>query len=65
MHDPLLALPALIALVMLTATTPARAQMLTMELCNGGSAQVPGNSPARRDCDTACHAACQRRKARP
>jgi hypothetical protein len=65
MRDPLHALPALLALVMLTAAAPARsAQMLTMALCNGGTAQVPGNAPARRDCDTACHAACQRRKAR-
>lgn len=64
MRDPFHALPALLALVMLTGTAPARAQMLTMALCNGGSVGVPGNAPARRDCDTACHAACQRRKAR-
>jgi hypothetical protein len=63
MRDPLLALPALLALVMLTGTAPARAQMLTMALCNGGTASVPGNAPAGRDCDTACHAGCQRRKA--
>jgi hypothetical protein len=65
MRDPLHALPALLALVMLTGTAPAHsAQMLTMALCNGGSASVPGAPPTRRDCDTACHAGCQRRKAR-
>jgi hypothetical protein len=64
MRDPFFALPALLALVTLTGTAPARAQGMIMALCNGGSAPVPGNAPPRRDCDATCHAACQRRKAK-
>jgi hypothetical protein len=55
-------LPALLAMVMLVGTAPTRAQaILSMTLCVGGSANIPGKT-VPRDCDQACHAACQRRK---
>ncbi|MFZ4690833.1 MAG: hypothetical protein ACOYLS_16495 [Polymorphobacter sp.] len=58
---PLLFLPALFAALMLAGTAPARAgAALTMALCAGGSAPVPGQ-PRRQDCDQACHAGCGRR----
>jgi hypothetical protein len=63
MRDSALAfLPALIAAVMLASGSAAAAPMLAA-LCNGGVAEIPGQTP-RRDCDKACHVGCTRRKAR-
>jgi hypothetical protein len=54
----------MLAMVMLAGTAPARAQaMVTMALCSGGDAGTPGKANPR-DCDQACHAGCQRRKAK-
>ncbi len=55
-------LPALFAAVMLAGGSASAAPLMAA-LCNGGSAEIPGKAP-RRDCDTACHANCTRRKAR-
>ena len=65
MHpDPSLRfLPALFAAVMLAGASPVGASAaMTMALCGGGSANVPGKAPSR-DCDQPCHVGCNRRKA--
>ncbi len=55
-------LPALVAAVMLAGGSATAMPMMGV-LCNGGSAEIPGKAP-RRDCDTACHAGCTRRRGR-
>jgi hypothetical protein len=47
---------------MLASGSAAAAPML-VALCNGGVAEIPGQTP-RRDCDKACHVGCTRRKGR-
>ena len=51
---------ALCAAMMLAAGS-ASAMPVMAVLCNGGSAELPGNGD-RQDCDKACHAGCQRRR---
>jgi hypothetical protein len=53
----LLALPAALML----AAGSAGAMPLTATLCNGGTAELPGQTQ-KPDCDKACHAGCQRRR---
>lgn len=55
--EPFAALPALIALAVTGLSLPARAEARFMASCSGG--QIPAPT---RDCETACHAACNRPK---
>ena len=65
-------LPALLAAAMLVggSALPSAAGSLTMQLCTGSgyrTVTVPagGEPKPARDCDKACHAACERRKSAP
>ncbi len=53
----MIALPA----AMMLAAGSASAMPLIAGLCNGGIAELPGEG-RKPDCDTACHAGCQRRR---
>jgi hypothetical protein len=52
-----IALPA----AMMLAAGSVSAMPLMAALCNGGSAQLPGQD-GQQDCEKACHAGCQRRR---
>jgi hypothetical protein len=58
--EPLAHLPALVGLALAALSLPARADAQLVSLCAGGS--LPGQVPARRDCDQACHVGCNREK---
>lgn len=58
-RDPLLHLPALIALALAATSLPARAEARLMVLCSGGQVPSPARQPGN-DCDQACHASCSR-----
>ena len=64
-REPLAFLPALVALALAALSVPAHAQTLLISLCAGGSLPMPGQAPARRDCDMACHAGTARSKKAP
>jgi hypothetical protein len=55
-HDPIVHLPALLALALAATNLPARSQARLISLCGGGSLPIPATPSApARDCDPACH----------
>lgn len=58
-REPLLHLPALVALALASVSLPAFSTTRLASLCSGGQVPAPAGGPGR-DCDQACHIGCSR-----
>lgn len=56
-------LPAALALAMMAWPASAGARVLQVQLCTGGTAEIPidGDHPRKPDCASPCHALLRKR----